>query len=102
MDRGFDTSPDRVPLFPLLGGLCGAGLLDHLVDLAGSEDELAAGAGGGGALRTHWTCLTCRGGEAHHDGRTSAFGARGPDRVGHALWAGHAVVVPVDGERGAV
>lgn len=30
------------------------------------------------------------------------FGARRPDRVGHALWAGHAVAVPVDGERGAV
>jgi hypothetical protein len=45
MDRAFDTGPDRVALFSLLGGLCGAGLLDDLVDLAGPEHELAAGAG---------------------------------------------------------
>lgn len=56
----------------------------------------------GGALRTHWTGLTCRGGEAHYDRFSATFSAGRPDRVGHALWAGHAVVVPVDGERGAV
>src|SRR2546423_7496404 len=102
MDRGFDTSPDRVALFPLLGGLCAAGLIDHLVDLAGPEHKLSAGAGGGGALRTHWTGLTCRGGETHHDRFSATFSAGRPDRVGHALWAGHAGVVPGDGERGAV
>src|SRR6059058_3190224 len=102
MDRAFDTGPDCVALFPLLSGLCSAGLLHDLVYLAGPEHELAAGAGGGGALRTHRTPLTCRGGKAHHDRFSATFGAGRPDRVGHALWAGHAVVVPIDGERSAV
>jgi hypothetical protein len=45
MDRAFDTSPDRVALFSLLGGLCGAGLLEHLVGLVRSEHELAGRCG---------------------------------------------------------
>src|SRR2546423_13122576 len=99
MDRGFDTSPDRVALFPLLGGLCAPGLLDHLVDLAGPEHKLSAGAGGGGALRTHWTGLTRRGGGAHHDRFSATVSGGRPDRVGYAPGAGHAGVVPVDGGR---
>jgi hypothetical protein len=75
VDGALDTSPDRIPLFLLLGGLSGPGLLNSLVELAGAQHQRSAGAGGTGALGTDRTGLTGRDGKAHDDRFSAAFGA---------------------------
>ena len=73
-----------------------------IVNVAWAQHQLPSGAGRSCTLWTDRTRLTGRDREPHHDRFSSAFGACRPDRVGHALRTRDALVVPVDGERGAV
>jgi hypothetical protein len=59
MDSALDTRPERIPLFPLVGGLFGPGLFDGVVNMSGTQHQLPAVAGRPCALWTDRARLAC-------------------------------------------